>query len=466
MSNINSYNTSSNTIEISNSLLEISNSLLEISNSLLEISTSLLESSKSLFDVNNTSIREKIEDRQQDNTTCNEEQSLREVTNNTTCNEEWKELSIKLIQIAWLHHDIASPIRHHDDMDDFNQYFSERLNLKKSLTIVNLIDSLVGETVEQSMLSITKYFTGMDIESDVRICLLQQLSSEVVHQSVYKTQFDLVVNPEERDAYLLEARRLLQPLVHLCNAEREERCCSSSDASSSSCSSKRSSSNSESSSDSASSSDDTSETSSKVSDYMVIKIVDSKKINKSLSSSRSLETSSSDASSCYSECNNLIISTSIEAMLIPCIFNLINNLKTSNATYTSNNYVNRVVTLLMTTNRLILRDEMMHISLGVKIIRTLLRMNVLDMETVLDIIQTVSDVSYDVCKYINEDENIVTTMKHILIEMCNGNYVSLTDHECLKFIPAMFPSIDNFFRGSVTSYLTPRNEYLDNPLIE
>lgn len=300
--------------------------------------------------------------------------------------EIWERITKQMVQVVWHYSDVIIPNRPKDVSEYFNE--GQMSVLKRSLGITNLIDSLVGDLIDEGIVDASRAISSSPNYDDIRLYLSLQSASEIVHQKVYKLQFDLVTHPSERDALNERCKDILRSLV-----EFSKNCCSS---------------------------------------------------------------------------DLLILCVCIECMIIPVVFKIINDTKSVDLS----NYplqVQNVVTTILAANRLILRDELIHVSGGSELIRQLMNMGLIKRSRIQETIQFVSELLKNIVSFITQadyDKQLLSEIEVMIQCVMTGRSIPFNDLPTLTFVKATMPSIDGFFRGSVTSYLNSSNEVIINPIIE
>ena len=304
----------------------------------------------------------------------------------TEASEIWEEITKKMVQVVWHYGDVIVPNRPRDVSEYFNE--GQMSVLKKSLGITNLIDSLVGDLIDNGVEDAARALSNLPNYDDIRLYLSLQSASEIVHQKVYKLQFDLVTHPSERHELNDRCKEILQPLVDF----TKDRC----------------------------------------------------------------------------GADLLILCVSIECMIIPVVFKIINDTKSVDLS----NYplqVQNVVTTILATNRLILRDELLHVSGGSELIRQLQKLGIIRRSRIQETIQFVSELLRNIVSFLTHsghDDQLLSEIEVMVQCVMAGRSIPFNDLTTLTFVKATMPSIDGFFRGSVTSYLNSSNEIVVDPVIE
>lgn len=312
---------------------------------------------------------------------------LAEIPFSDTPSEFWEKMTSKMVQVVWHYNDVSIPFRDHDCYDSFSQSMP---GLKLMLGVTNLIDSLVDDIIESDIKTAVSTLSAHPSYSDISLYLALQDAAEIVHKRVYKTQFDLVVSPQERNEMNAKARSILNPLVEIADNASPPEC--------------------------------------------------------------------------------LLLCVVIEGLLIPTVFSFINDLKDINID-NMDVLAKQIITTILAANRLILRDEMLHISGGSELVRQLVSIGLISYGDIDNMISKVCGVVHDLIdnlSLINDERynQILSDMIEVLHKSLRGFQVEFGDYNSLSFVKAMIPSIDGFFKGSVTSYLNGDVKQIESPIIE
>lgn len=300
----------------------------------------------------------------------------------------WTKLGIEIARVVWRHEDIIEPYLENNTYYKVFDSDDRFKSMKVLLGITNLIDSLVGEIIDDGVTESAKSLSKLPYYSDIQFYLKHQAASEIIHKKVYNKQFILFIEPSQRDTINQKATELLQPLV-------------------------------------------------------------------------------TAAEGCDTSVKQLMLCFTIESILIPVIFNYINDLKTIvDSEATSDNIAKQILTTIYSANRLILRDEMLHVSGGGGIISELSKLNLIKRSDIDEAITVVKTVVVNIMKEINSTrQDVFEALECVTYGIFYGKYINYDQFPCLSFIKATFPSIDGFFKGSVTSYINGSGSVMEDPVI-
>jgi len=311
----------------------------------------------------------------------------KEISHLIASGSKWENIVTRMIIIAWSPSDVIPPFvggdNHHSVVS--KMICDRGVDIRYALTLTNFIDSIVGEILDNSTKTLAKSLSGMPFYNYIRLFLSHQESSEIVHQIVYKLQFEYLVPEDVKDQYSEKIINLLKPL------------------------------------------------------------------------SRPMPDETA-----------IIMSLLIEAILIPIVFSIINDFRDLDS-YLTDESTNQLITMVLSANKLILRDELTHVIGGITLIQDLERYGCLSLskglECHLGVVGSIADNMINSCvapsnrkKYIDVKNNLVLLVKAQL----QGKYTSISDYQNLSFISASLPSIDGFFHGTATSYLNGSKENLTN----
>jgi hypothetical protein len=160
------------------------------------------------------------------------------------------------------------------------------------------------------------------------------------------------------------------------------------------------------------------------------------------------------------------------------VFNYINDLKTEEVwkmlesddeQKAKNSQVKQIINTVLSANRLILRDEMLHVSGGSELIQEFRRRKLIDAKMISEALSLVDSVVKTMIEAVDDADRsypVLQAMNCITFAAMYGRKFSYDEYPCLSFVKAMIPSIDGFFRGSVTSYLNGDAVIIDDPIIE
>ena len=321
-----------------------------------------------------------------------------------------KEKVKDMMRNVWHDDDVQPPaIDSESKYVDIISEFSRRLgyNLSHVLSLLNAVDFAVSSLIDYSTNIVISNMSNKPTYDDIKLFALHQAASEIIHQKVYTTQFNLLTKSEEREELNRRALELLQPLADL-----------------------------------------------------------------------ALDQSSTEKYGTKAHKLNVLLCTSIECVIIPLVFNIINDFKEIEINYHEKDkdhiLANEVIQVVLTANRFILRDEMDHVSGGCILINEMMKEDI-TIEDVHRVIDYVKRVLINCLPYMIHSDNdnsmkkslaVMDIMANIFLDVLKGKEVHFDQYPELSMIKATIPTIDGFFYGIVTAYMTGNSEYKSQPVIE
>jgi len=161
----------------------------------------------------------------------------------------------------------------------------------------------------------------------------------------------------------------------------------------------------------------------------------------------------------------VLLATLIESILIPLIFSVIDEFRDLPSTMHLDKLTKEILAMVIAANKFIFRDELTHIEVGLHFIRDLKHyalknplneldkmLNLVDQVATDFIVNCVDSSALDKIQlYMDRKNTLIEIIKNKLLNLDN---ITMNNYLELPFIRADKPSLEGFFRGSYTSYLT------------
>ena len=289
-------------------------------------------------------------------------------------------LAQRMLSIVWHSTDIAYPKYINQDHLKSLNIIGEKIgnvDIKIVFALTNFIDSIVGNILEKVVRTSIEKLENDNDYSEIKFSVCLQEAAEIVHQKVYRDQFEICIPYEEQNNYKILVTNLLETFLSDIN-----------------------------------------------------KLNDNQK---------------------------LIASVSIEAIVIPLDFTVINEIK--DYIQDASETCKRVLTNIFAANKLILRDELTHVELITFIIKKL-KIYQTEKKECRNTIKIVREFTRNFISYLTVNpivydryNNVTNIMIKVLLKLLQNKPVDLSNYPELTMMRAAVPTLSNFFHDT-PSYLT------------